>query len=95
MTQTHEDALTTDQEEIIDYILYASSGLSMIGSLFIIFTFIVFKETRTFGTKLIFFLSISDFFTSLSWFPWYEIFIFAPSFTKIVGLLGMWIRCFA
>jgi len=58
------------QEHFLDYALYISCGLSMMGTAFIIMTFILFPKTRTFGTKLIFFLSISDFMTSLSWFPW-------------------------
>jgi hypothetical protein len=60
---------SASQDRVLDVALYISCGLSMIGSIFIILTFILFPKTRTFGTKLIFFLSISDFFTSLSWFP--------------------------
>mmetsp|Transcript_7653 Transcript_7653/g.10561 ORF Transcript_7653/g.10561 Transcript_7653/m.10561 type:complete len:320 (+) Transcript_7653:140-1099(+) len=67
---TTESPLSSSEEEIINAVLYFSSGLSLLGSLFIIFTYILFKETRTFGTKLIFFLSIADFCAALSWFPW-------------------------
>jgi len=59
-----------DEEDVLDYALYTSCGLSMIGTSFIILTFLIFPKTRTFGTRLIFFLSISDFFTSFCWFPW-------------------------
>lgn len=63
-------SLVDPEHEIIRIMLYFSSILSLIGSLFIILTFLVFKRTRTFGTKLIFFLSISDFFASIAWLPW-------------------------
>jgi hypothetical protein len=59
--------LTDDQRDIITYALYGSSTLSLVGAFVIIMTFLIFKDTRTFGTKLIFFLSFSDFFCSLSW----------------------------
>jgi len=58
--------LTPHEENIILYSGFISSVFGTLGSLFIIFSFIFFKESRSFGTKLVFFLSISDFGFSLS-----------------------------
>eukprot|EP01114_Cavostelium_apophysatum_P002622 TRINITY_DN12322_c0_g1_i1.p1 TRINITY_DN12322_c0_g1~~TRINITY_DN12322_c0_g1_i1.p1 ORF type:complete len:307 (-),score=10.47 TRINITY_DN12322_c0_g1_i1:71-991(-) len=63
-------AFDHDQTVIINYALYASGGLSCLGSLFIIMTYLLFKSTRSYGTRLVFFLSIADFMASFSWFPW-------------------------
>jgi len=62
--------LDDEEKQIINSILYVSASLSAIGALFIILTYLLFKETRTSGTKLIFFLSFTDLMCSLSWLPW-------------------------
>jgi len=54
----------------IVYITYITASLGIIGSLFIIFTYIAFKEARTFGTLLVLFLSIADLLHGLEWYPW-------------------------
>jgi len=64
------EILSKEQEEIIDNVLYGTASLSIIGAFFIVMTFLLFKETRTYGTKLIFFLSISDLITSIGFLPW-------------------------
>jgi len=53
-------SLSEDQNEVILYINYVTSFLNLVGSLFTIITFLVFKEARNEGTKLVFFLSLSD-----------------------------------
>lgn len=58
-----------DHPEIV-YITYITASLGIIGSLFIIFTYVAFKEARTFGTLLVFFLSIADLLHGLEWYPW-------------------------
>jgi len=62
-------ALPPDQIHIIQIIILATASLGLLGSLFIISTFLLFKEIRLFSTKLIFFLSLSDFMASICWFP--------------------------
>jgi len=56
--------------EVLNCAIYFSGSLSIVSSGGIIFTYLLFPNTRTFGTKLIFFLSVSDFFSSFGWFPW-------------------------
>lgn len=70
MNDTIVNEFNLSQQEIILSIISVTSVFSLVGSLFIILTYLIFRETRTFGTSLIFFLSISDFMTSISWFPW-------------------------
>lgn len=62
-------ALPAPDIEIIHHIIYGSASLGLLGAAFIIITFLLFKEIRLFSTKLIFFLSLSDFMASLCWFP--------------------------
>jgi len=61
--------LPASEKKVVDYIIMASSSLGLCGSLFIMITFLLFKEVRIFSTKLIFFLSLSDFMASISWYP--------------------------
>jgi len=62
--------LNEDEQKSIYFILYGSSSISLLGAGFIVLTYLLFKETRSFGTTLIFWLSLSDLLTSLSWLPW-------------------------
>ena len=62
--------LTNSEQNVIDIVLYVSSSLSILGSLFIILTYLIFKDSRTLGTQLIVFLSLSDLLSSISWLPW-------------------------
>jgi len=62
-------ALPPDQIDIIQTIILATASLGLLGSLFIISTFLLFKEIRLFSTKLLFFLSLSDFMASICWYP--------------------------
>jgi hypothetical protein len=61
--------LPPHQIDIIHTIIYGSGTLGLLGALFIISTFLLFREIRLFSTRLIFFLSLSDFMASLCWFP--------------------------
>ena len=47
--------------DIIDLIVRVSSVLGMLGSVFMILTFILFPQIREFSTKLICLLAASDF----------------------------------
>ena len=73
--------LESEEQEIVAKVLYVSVTFSIVGSLFIIFTYLIFKKSRTpgnesnrssysLGTKLVLLLSISDLLTSISWLPW-------------------------
>lgn len=55
--------------KIIDIIVMVTSSLGMVGSIFMIATYALFKEIREFSTKLICLLAFSDFMASLAWFP--------------------------
>jgi hypothetical protein len=46
---------------IIDLIVRITSSIGMLGSLFMVVTFLLFKEMREFSTKLICLLAVSDF----------------------------------
>jgi hypothetical protein len=70
----------------IRYITYVTASLGILGSLYIIFTFIMFKESRTFGTKLVFFLSIADLLHGLEWYPWGV----TNTLCTIQGMLMQW-----
>jgi len=61
--------LPPDQVRILDYIILGTGSLGLLGASFIMITFLLFKDIRMFSTKLIFFLSLSDFMVSISWFP--------------------------
>jgi hypothetical protein len=55
---------TTENPDTMNMVLTASlvsSSLSLLGSLFVIFFFIRYKETRTFASLLVFQLNIADF----------------------------------
>ncbi|GAM19082.1 hypothetical protein SAMD00019534_022570, partial [Acytostelium subglobosum LB1] len=58
-----------DQILQLDHIVYVTSALGCVGSLFIILSFSIFKEARSFATTLIFYLSISDLMSALSYLP--------------------------
>src|SRR4051794_36578766 len=62
--------LAESEQNVVYYVLYVSNGLSLAGASFIMISYLLFRETRTYGTTLIFWLSLSDFFMSLAWFPW-------------------------
>jgi hypothetical protein len=49
------------QINIIDLVVRISASLGMLGSLFMIVTFILFRAIREFSTKLICLLAVSDF----------------------------------
>jgi len=61
--------LPDDQIRILHAVILGSASLGLLGSLFIIVTFFLFKEIRLFSTKLIFYLSLSDFMASVCWYP--------------------------
>eukprot|EP01113_Clastostelium_recurvatum_P037116 TRINITY_DN5397_c0_g1_i1.p1 TRINITY_DN5397_c0_g1~~TRINITY_DN5397_c0_g1_i1.p1 ORF type:complete len:295 (+),score=59.32 TRINITY_DN5397_c0_g1_i1:58-942(+) len=61
--------LVSSQVHTINIIAIASASLGALGSLFIIITFIFFKQVRSFATQLMFFLSLSDLLASLAWYP--------------------------
>jgi len=61
--------LNESEIDVLHIILWCSASLGVVGALFIIITYLLFKEIRIFSTKLIFFLSLSDFLSSVSWYP--------------------------
>ncbi|EGC34657.1 hypothetical protein DICPUDRAFT_34601 [Dictyostelium purpureum] len=77
------DHFTKEQIEKLDSIVYISSGMGCAGALFIIITFILFKDVRSFATKLIFFLSLSDLMSAISYLP------FGRRNTVMCNLQGM------
>jgi len=56
--------------EIVQIITYITATLGILGSLFIIVTFCAFREARSLGTRLVFFLSLADLVHSFEWYPW-------------------------
>jgi hypothetical protein len=55
----------------IEYVLYATCTLGVVGALFIMITYLTFAEIRTrFGLSLIFWLSFSNLFDCIAFFPW-------------------------
>eukprot|EP01112_Ceratiomyxa_fruticulosa_P017334 TRINITY_DN5385_c0_g2_i2.p1 TRINITY_DN5385_c0_g2~~TRINITY_DN5385_c0_g2_i2.p1 ORF type:complete len:302 (-),score=7.28 TRINITY_DN5385_c0_g2_i2:24-929(-) len=62
-------SLTDEQVHIIDLIIFTSTSLGAAGALFIICSFLLFKQVRSFATRLMFFLSLSDLMASISWYP--------------------------
>jgi len=56
---------TNEQREIISLLTEVSSWATLIGTLFIVLSYIIFKEIRHFHLRLIFFLAIADFTTSI------------------------------
>jgi len=67
---TSPSLFTSHQIWIIDKVSMVSCGLGMLGSLFMVVTYILFKEIRgEFSSKIICLLSLSDFMASLLWFP--------------------------
>lgn len=58
-----------EEVAIIDKVVMVSCALGLVGALFMMITYILFKEFREFSTKLICLLSFSDFMASLLWFP--------------------------
>lgn len=61
-----ESPFTHSQTETIIVSNYITSGLNLVGSLFTIMTFMLFKEARNGATSLVFCLAISDFCTGAS-----------------------------
>jgi hypothetical protein len=70
--QVAQETFTREQELLVDTLLYVTASLSCLGSLFICVTYLAWKQVRSFGTRLVFFMSLSDFFTAI----WY---VFAPT----------------
>jgi len=62
------DPLSTEEAEILTIIAHISSLLSLIGSSFIISSFLIFRNLRKAHGVLIFWLSVCDFFSSLAYF---------------------------
>jgi len=59
------------QHPTVEYILYATCTLGVVGALFIIITYITFSDIRNrFGIGLIFWLSVSNLFDCIAFFPW-------------------------
>jgi hypothetical protein len=48
------------QANVLLITLFVGNGLNLVGSLFTVMTFIIFKAARNNGTSLIFFLALSD-----------------------------------
>lgn len=57
---------TAEQVHVIVLAAYVSSILNLLGSMFTITTYLVFKEARNYGTSLIFNLALSDFCTAFA-----------------------------
>jgi len=60
--------LTHEQDGVLVIIAHVSSGLSILGSVFIILSFLCFKNTRKMHSPLIFWLSVCDFMSSVAYF---------------------------
>ena len=56
-----DEKLDADQVAILDKIVVVTCALGMAGSVFMMATYVFFKELREFSTKLICLLSLSDF----------------------------------
>jgi len=54
----------TGQEGILNIIVTVSGAISILGSSFIIFSYLLYKEYKHFHLRLILYLSVSDFFTA-------------------------------
>lgn len=54
-----------EQSEIISYLTEVSSWATLLGSFFIVVSYLIFKEIRHFQLRLIFCLAIADVFTSI------------------------------
>jgi hypothetical protein len=66
------NTLSEDELYKLEVAVCVSATLSLLGSSVIIFTFLAFRDVRKeLGAQLIFFLNLSDFLMSLSWFPWW------------------------
>lgn len=70
--------ITKDQLNILRNFYYATTGLSIFGSLFIIFTYLINKNLRNFSFSLIFYMTLSVLFQDISkllsiWLPLEEI----------------------
>lgn len=57
---------TQEEQDIITGIAVATGVLSMIGSLFIVVCYLVFKDLRSFAFTLVFWMSLCDFFASIA-----------------------------
>eukprot|EP01133_Synstelium_polycarpum_P019135 gene19135-22916_t len=64
-----DNGFTRDQIKQLDQIVYFSSALGSLGALFIIITYVLFRDIRSFASKLIFYLSISDLMCAISYLP--------------------------
>lgn len=64
-----DSSFSPHEVRVIDIIIMVSSSLGIIGALFMVVTFALFKEIREFSTKLICLLAVCDFMVSLAWFP--------------------------
>ncbi|KYR00303.1 cAMP receptor-like protein [Tieghemostelium lacteum] len=66
-----DSSLVFSKEHIdnLDKIVYFSSGLGIIGALFIILSYLIFRSSRNFSTRLIMFLSLSDLMSAISYLP--------------------------
>jgi len=62
--------LSSDDQDLVAFISTVSACVGVVGSLFIITTYLAFKNSRSFGTKMVFCLSIADLLHGLAWFPW-------------------------
>jgi len=56
---------TKEQSKVITTLTEASACATLVGTLFIIVSYLAFKEIRQFHLRLIFFLAIADFMTSI------------------------------
>ncbi|EGG20709.1 cAMP receptor-like protein [Cavenderia fasciculata] len=68
-TTTTTEQFTDEQIASLDKIVYVTSSLGCAGALFIIVSYLLFKDIRSFATKLIFYLSLSDLMSALSYLP--------------------------
>jgi len=66
----HYHSLDKDDQDLLGFISTASACIGVAGSCFIIFTYMIFKSSRSFGTKMVFCLSLADLLHGISWFPW-------------------------
>eukprot|EP00026_Physarum_polycephalum_P012244 Phypoly_transcript_12532.p1 GENE.Phypoly_transcript_12532~~Phypoly_transcript_12532.p1 ORF type:complete len:324 (+),score=5.27 Phypoly_transcript_12532:138-1109(+) len=62
--------LSVNSLHLLSRVSCITAALGLVGSIFIIATYVLFKDSRNFGTRLVFCLSIADFIRGLSWFPW-------------------------
>jgi hypothetical protein len=57
---------TEDQQRVLKEVISASGGLSIIGTTFVIISYLVFKEFKFFHMRMILYLALCDYFGAIS-----------------------------